>query len=100
MSGGTVGVAPDVGSQPVVAQEPPMARSSETRNALDAFYRDLLFELGEFGRRRTATALGAAVVVKRVGLAHDISAASRLPLPRLNRAEREEGLEAEWQAQQ
>ena len=63
---------------------------------LEAFYSDLLHELDEFGRRKSATALGAAVVVKRVGLAYGIQAAERLPLPRLNRAELEERAEGEW----
>ncbi|MGA8725451.1 MAG: hypothetical protein WB565_10440 [Acidimicrobiales bacterium] len=68
--------------------------------ALDRFYRDLLWELEVFGRRRSATALGAAVVVKRVALAHGIAVAERLPLPRLNRAELEERAEAAWRSGQ
>ena len=71
-----------------------------TTDRIEQFYRDLLHELGEFGRRPSATALGAAVVVKRVAKAHGIEIADRLPLPRLNRAEREEGLEADWAARQ
>lgn len=54
---------------------------------LEAFYRDLLWELGEFARRKSATAVGASIVVKRVALAHGIEVAERLPLPRLTRKE-------------
>ena len=68
--------------------------------ALDQFYRDLLFELGEFVQRRTATAVGAAVVVKRVAVAHGIEVAGRLPLPRLSRAEREERSDETWRGNQ
>jgi hypothetical protein len=68
-------------------------------DALDAFYRDLLHELGEFARRPSATAIGAAVVVKRVARVHGIEVAERLPLPRFNRAEREERAENEWRNQ-
>lgn len=62
-----------------------------TRPAVDAerFYRDLLHALGEHARRRGATAQGAAVVAKRVALEHGLAVAE-LPLPRLNRAERDE----------
>ena len=60
---------------------------------IDRFYADLLHELGEFARRPSATAVGAAVVVKRVAQVHGVSAADRLPLPRFNRAEREERAE-------
>jgi hypothetical protein len=56
---------------------------------LDRFYADLLHELDEFARRPSATAIGAAVVVKRVAKAHGVEAADRLPLPRFNRAERD-----------
>jgi len=66
---------------------------------LDRFYSDLLYELGEFARRPTATAIGAAVVVKRVARAHGVQAADRLPLPRFNRAEREDRAEAAWRAE-
>jgi len=68
--------------------------------ALDQFYRDVLFELGEFVQRRGATATGAAVVVKRVAVAHGIEVASRLPLPRLSRAEREERSDETWRGNQ
>jgi hypothetical protein len=68
--------------------------------ALEAFYRDVLYEIGEFGRRKSATGLGAAVVVKRVAKAHRISNADGIPLPRLNRNEREERGESEWRRQQ
>lgn len=60
------------------------------RSALERFYRDVIFELGEFAQRRKSTAQGAAVVVKRVALAHGIPGAAELPLPRLTRAELEE----------
>ena len=63
---------------------------------LERFYRDLLYELGEFSHRRTATAIGAAVVAKRVAVAYGIEAAARLPLPRLSRAEREGMTDENW----
>jgi len=72
------------------------AAMSETPSSLDRFYVDLLHELGEFARRPSATAIGAAVVVKRVAQAHGVAMADRLPLPRFNRAEREERSETEW----
>jgi hypothetical protein len=67
---------------------------------LDRFYADLLHELGEFARRPTATAIGAAVVVKRVAQAHGVQMADRLPLPRFSRAEREERSEDQWRGAQ
>jgi len=57
---------------------------------LDHFYRELFHELAEFIRRPGATAAGAAVVAKRVALAHGLPIAQYLPLPRLTRAEYEE----------
>ncbi len=78
----------DPSGQRVVPLAVPMGASmAETdasvgvADALDRFYSDLLNELGLFGLRRTATALGAAVVVKRVARAHGIAGAERLPLP-------------------
>lgn len=67
---------------------------------LERFYRDLLYELGEFAHRRTATAVGAAVVAKRVAVAYGIEAANRLLLPRLCRAEREEATDETWRLSQ
>jgi hypothetical protein len=64
----------------------------------EAFYRDVFHELDEFIHRRTATAAGAAVAVKRVAMAHGLEVADRLPLPRLNRAELAERGEADWRA--
>lgn len=52
---------------------------------VDRFYHDLLEELAAHARRG-GTAIGAAVVVRRVATEHGVSAASRLPLPRLSRA--------------
>lgn len=72
----------------------------DAATVLERFYRDVLHELGEFGLRKTATALGAAVVVKRVAQAHGIEVADRLPLPRLSRAEREERANEVWRAGQ
>lgn len=72
----------------------------EPNEALERFYRDVLFELGEFARRPSATAMGAAVVVKRVAKDYGIEAAERLPLPRFNRAEREERAENAWRSRQ
>lgn len=73
---------------------------SENSDRLDAFYRDVLHELGEFAHRPSATAIGAAVVVKRVAKAHGVETADRLPLPRFNRAEREERAEMRWRSDQ
>lgn len=53
-----------------------------------SFYRDLLNALGEHARGG-GTAYGAAVVAKRVAVAHGLEV-QRLPLPRPTRAEREE----------
>lgn len=53
------------------------------------FYTDLLHELGEHARRG-GTATGAAAVAKSVALRHGVPGATELPVPRLNRAEREE----------
>lgn len=52
-------------------------------------YSELLFELGEHARRG-GTAVGAAVVARRVVRSHGVEASERLPLPRLTRAERGE----------
>ena len=68
--------------------------------AVDSFYRDVLHELGEFARRPSATAIGAAVVVKRVAMAHGVQVAERVPLPRFSRAEREDRAEVEWRVKQ
>jgi len=68
--------------------------------SLERFYADVLFELGEFARRPSATAIGAAVVVKRVAKAHGLEVADRLPLPRFNRAERESRSDSAWVAGQ
>lgn len=53
----------------------------------EAFYRDLLHELGELARAG-GTAVGAARVAKRVAREHGLDVA-RVPLPRLTRVERE-----------
>ena len=58
-------------------------------SSVRAFYRDLLFELGEHAQRG-GTAFGAAVVAKRVALAHGLAVAESVPLPRPTRAERDE----------
>ncbi len=68
--------------------------------ALERFYRDLLWELDEFARRPSATAIGAAAVAKRVAKTHGLEIADRLPLPRFNRAEREERAENAWRSTQ
>lgn len=73
---------------------------SDPTAQLNRFYADLLHELGEFARRPSATAIGAAVVVKRVAQAHGVESAERLPLPRLNRAEREEQAETRRRSDQ
>jgi len=68
---------------------------------LERFYRDLLWELGEFARRPTATAIGAAVVAKRVAKARGLAVADRLPLPRFSREERESRSDDDdWQAEE
>lgn len=53
---------------------------------VDRFYGDILNAIGELAQKG-GTAVGAAAVVKRVALVHGVSAAERLPLPRLNRWE-------------
>jgi len=60
----------------------------EAEGALERFYADLWWELGEFIHGRRATAAGAAVIVKRVARAQGVRVAEDLPLPRLTRAER------------
>lgn len=55
--------------------------------ALARFYRDVIDALDAHMQRRTATAQGAPAAVKRVALEHGIEVATRLPLPRLSRAE-------------
>lgn len=56
---------------------------------VDRFYADVLDALGDLARAG-GSAVGAAAVVKRVALAHGVSLAESLPLPRLTRVEREE----------
>jgi hypothetical protein len=60
--------------------------TSQVAAMAEAFYRDVLHELGEHARRG-GSAFGAAVVAKRVARAHGLAAAERLPLPRPTRAE-------------
>jgi hypothetical protein len=72
----------------------------DSRSGLERFYSDLLYELGEFARRPSATAIGAAVVVKRVAKAHGVEVAERLPLPRFTRAERQERSSERWRVEQ
>jgi hypothetical protein len=86
-------------SNPLEVHASPAAPQPRT-DPLEAFYRDVLHELGEFARRPSATAIGAAAVVKRVANAHGLEIADRLPLPRFNRAEREERAENVWRAAQ
>lgn len=78
----------------------PEAVVVDPSGALERFYRDLLWELGEFARRPTATAVGAAVVAKRVAVAHGLEVAGRLSLPRLSREELEERRDGRWVAGQ
>lgn len=70
--------------------------TSEPTQALEAFYSDLLHELDELIRRPTATAPGFGVILKRVGRAHGVEKADRLPLPRLSREERESRSDSDW----
>lgn len=65
------------------------------REPLERFYADVVWELGIFIRGPRPTAAGAAVVVKRVALAHGVQLADDLPLPRLTRGERERALAEE-----
>ena len=55
--------------------------------ALEAFVRDAVYELGEHARRG-GTAYGAAVVLRRVGRGHGVPDSAGIPLPRPTRAER------------
>jgi hypothetical protein len=81
----------------VVVERPRRSGDSETvekvvsgavRDALEAFLRAAVYELGEHARRG-GTAYGAAVVLRRVGQEHGVACADRIPLPRPTRAERE-----------
>lgn len=67
-----------------------------SRTVTDAFYIELMFELGELVHRG-GTAVGAAVVAKRVARQHGVRAAEWVSLPRLTRAELED---ARWTDQQ
>lgn len=58
----------------------------------DQFYCELLHELGKLAREG-GTAVGAAVVAKRVALDHGVSLAEWVPLPRLTKEEKER---AQW----
>lgn len=101
LSDGSVGdMASGDGPTSVVLEVPPLSDIPDQSTTLDAFYRELLHELGEFARRPSATAIGAAVVAKRVALSHGIASAERLALPRFNRAEREDRAENEWRKRQ
>jgi len=60
-------------------ERPEVSQVVDSTELLERFYRDLLHELGEFAQRRTATAVGAAVVAKRVAVAYGIEVAQRLP---------------------
>jgi hypothetical protein len=55
--------------------------------ALNHFYADALYALGEHARSPKATAQGAAKVLKRVAQEYGIEAAETMPLPRLTRQE-------------
>ncbi|MEY2448931.1 MAG: hypothetical protein QOH79_2407 [Acidimicrobiaceae bacterium] len=60
------------------------------QEALDRFYRDVMYALDVHMQRKSATAQGSAAVVKHVAQAHGLEVADRLPLPRLCRAELED----------
>jgi hypothetical protein len=68
--------------------------SGAVRDALEAFLRAAVYELGEHARRG-GTAYGAAVVLRRVGREHGVAYADRIPLPRPTRLEAES---ARWEA--
>ena len=60
--------------------------------ALNNFYADCLYALGEHARNKRATANGAPLVLKRVAQEWGLAAAEQMVLPRLTReavAERE-----------
>lgn len=59
------------------------------RTVTDAFYIELVYELGLLAQRG-GTAVGAAVVAKRVARKHGVRAAEWVSLPRLTRAELED----------
>ena len=67
---------------------------------MEEFYRELVWQLDEFVHSKKPTPEGVAVIVKRVGRSFGIAAAEDVPLPRLNRAERESRKDAAWLAQQ
>jgi hypothetical protein len=59
------------------------------QEVLERFYGDVLHELAEHAVKG-GTAVGAAVVLKRVARQYGVVSAERLPLPRLTREERAE----------
>jgi hypothetical protein len=64
-------------------------------SSLEAFYAELLRELG-LHAQRGGTAVGAAMVARRVARLYGIEAADRLALPRLTRGEREALSDSAW----
>jgi len=71
------------------AQEVIVSVQGQSPGGLEsAFYRELLFQLGEHAQRG-GTAYGAAAVAKRVAVAYGVDGAVHLPLPRPTRLERE-----------
>jgi len=87
----------------VVVERPRRSRDSEAvekvvsgavRDALEAFLRAAVYELGEHARRG-GTAYGAAVVLRRVGREQGVAHVDRIPLPRPTRLEAES---ARWEA--
>lgn len=88
----------------VVVERRRRSRDSETvetvvsrvvGEALEAFVRDAVYELGEHARRG-GTAYGAAVVLRRVGRGHGVPDSAGIPLPRPTRTETEA---ARWSTQ-
>lgn len=67
--------------------------------AMSHFYFDLLWELDHLVRD-LGTAEGACRVIKDVAERHQVSAASRMPLPRPSRANREAAREKRFAAEQ
>ena len=95
------GTAPE-GPEESLSEVCPVPESTPTdrNDVVERFYRELLYELGEFARRPSATAIGAAVVAKRVAKTFGIASADASPLPRFSRAEREDRSENEWRRRQ
>ena len=67
----------------------PTTAAAIRRDGLEAFYRQLLTELGVLVQA-AGTVEGAARVARKVAVAHGIAGAASAPLPRLTRSRRQD----------